>query len=191
MEPSARELGPYSGNSSVPLSWSLLSGGGTIIMQERKSQHAWTVCDSASAGLWECTRALTHSARETGRGGSQCLQLRLKDKKFPVRNKKGGRGCCCLGNRCAQAQRPRAAAGGLQMACVSSALGTSGPESGRKMLGGGRSWRKAFFPLGRLSHPFVSCCPTAKLLLAVVLWLVGVAGARNYLPGKNPTPRSS
>lgn len=54
----------------------------------------------------------------------------------------------------------------------------------------GRTWSKAFFPMGRMSYPFVSCCPLAKLLLAEEFWLVGVAGARNYLPSKESIPRS-
>lgn len=91
----------------------------------------------------------------------QCLQLQLKDKKSPVRKKKRGRGCCCLGNRCAQAQRPKAAAGALQMACVFSVLGTYGPVSGRRMIGGGRTWSKDFFPMGGMSYPLVSCLSTA------------------------------
>lgn len=54
---------------------------------------------------------------------------------------------------------------------------------------GDRTWSKAFFPMGRMLHPFVSRCPMAKLMLVEEFWLVGVAGARNYLPGKNPIPR--
>lgn len=54
---------------------------------------------------------------------------------------------------------------------------------------GARTWGKAFFPTGRTLRPFVSRCPMAKLMLAEEFWLVGVAGARNYLPGKNPIPR--
>lgn len=79
---------------------------------------------------------------------------------------------------------------GLQMACVSSVLGTYGPCQEGGCSAGDGTWSMAFFPTGRMLHPFVSCCPMAKLLLAEEFWLGGVAGARNYLPGKNPIPRS-
>lgn len=68
----------------------------------------------------------------------QCLQLQLKAKKSPVRNKKGGRGCCCLGNRCAQAQRPRAAAGAYKwLVCLQcwGPMGRVRKEDARRGMG--------------------------------------------------------
>lgn len=73
------------------------------------------------------------------------------------------------------------------LVCVSSVLGPMGlcQEGGCEE----GTWSKAFFLMGRMLHPLVSRCPMAKLLLAEEFWLVGVAGARNYLPGKKPIPR--
>lgn len=77
---------------------------------------------------------MTHSALGNLQRG-QCLKLQRKDKKFSARSKEGG-GAVVLGTD-VHRQRPRAAAGGLQMArvCVFSA-GTYGPVSGRRMRGG-------------------------------------------------------
>lgn len=61
--PRVRELGLYSGDGPCPLLRELTvwwrdchnTGGGV-------PPHDWTVCDIASAGLWDCTRAVTHAA---------------------------------------------------------------------------------------------------------------------------------
>lgn len=57
-----------------------------------------------------------------------------------------------------------------------------------------RTESKAFFPLSKnVISLCLFCCPPLKPLLAVEFWLVGVAGARNYLLGKNlilPSPPS-
>lgn len=67
---------------------------------------------------------------------------------------------------------------GVTKACVSSTLGTCG------LLSLGQN----------VTSVCLFCCPPLKSLLAIEFWLVGVAGARNYLPGKNlilPSPPKS